>query len=140
MEAAQIIVPTAGAAVTNMATGVGIPFSHEWNELVLTPQTWQLTNMIDLFLSKEYEEDWAKIQELAKSDGPKAFHTLKKYAMEAFRLRPPVPRILRHVGAHAAPIDTGTDPVDVEKDTVLYLDLVSLSHTHPFFQDGFSQT
>jgi len=91
--------------------------------------------MIDLFLSEGYEDDWSEIQKLAQSEDPKAYHTLKKYAMEAFRLRPPVPRILRRVGAHSASIHTDIGDIDVEKDTMLYLDIVSPPASVPLQTD-----
>jgi len=41
-------------------------------------------------------------------------------------LRPPVPRILRHVEALSTTIDSGSEEIVVGKDTMLYLDVVSI--------------
>jgi len=46
--------------------------------------------------------------------------------MEGFRLRPPVPRVLRRVDVLSTTIDCGSEELIVGKGTMLYLDVVSI--------------
>lgn len=98
------ILPTAAAAVATQAQ--------------------HFAQMLDLYLSPEYNHHWPDIQRLAWSDSDSDFELLKSYALEANRLAPAAWGLLRRT-ANPTTITDGTRKLKVKENETIYTDFVS---------------
>jgi hypothetical protein len=103
-EVVWTIIPTAAASIATQAQHFG--------------------QMIDLYLSDEYYHHWADIRACAWSDSEEDFEKLKKYALEANRLRPAAFGLLRKSRVDMT-INDGGKPVKIKTGDTLYTDFVS---------------
>ncbi|KAF9885228.1 hypothetical protein FE257_000588 [Aspergillus nanangensis] len=113
-EVTWTIIPTAAAACATQAQG--------WAQL------------IDLYLSDEYNKHWPDIQRLAQSNDKDSFEKLKKYALEGFRLSTPAFGVLRNVMEDTT-IDDGGNPVAAHKGDTLFVDFVTAGRDTTVFPD-----
>lgn len=103
---------TAWAIIPTAAAAVGTQAQH-------------FAQMLDLYLSPEYNPHWPDIQRLAWSDTDEDFELLKSYALEANRLRPAAWGLLRRT-ANATTINDGKHgKITVSEDETIYTDFVS---------------
>ncbi|KAK9319208.1 fatty acid oxygenase, partial [Lipomyces orientalis] len=72
------------------------------------------SQMLDLYLSDQYNKHWPAIQELARSKDSTAFTKLKRYAMEGLRLATPSSGTLR-VAVDDVVIKDGSRTVNIKK-------------------------
>ncbi|KAK9321368.1 cytochrome P450 [Lipomyces orientalis] len=93
-EVASVVVATAAAAVATQAQA--------------------FSQMLDLYLSDQYNKHWPAIQELARSKDSTAFTNLKRYAMEGLRLATPSSGTLR-VAVDDVVIKDGSRTVNIKK-------------------------
>jgi cytochrome P450 len=103
-EVVWTIIPTAAAACATQAQG--------WAQ------------MLDLYLSDQYASHWPDIQKLARSTDPRAFETLKKYALEGFRLSTPGFGVLR-TAVNAATVKDGNASTTAHKGDTIFVDFIT---------------
>lgn len=102
---AAAIIPTAAAAVATQAQ--------------------HFAQMLDLYLSPEYNHHWPEIQRLAWSDSDEDFELLKSYALEANRLRPAAWGLLRNTANDTTINDGKNGKIKVSENEMLYTDFVT---------------
>jgi hypothetical protein len=103
-EMVAIIIPTAAAAVGTQAQ--------------------HFIQMLDVYLSPEYQEHWPEIQRCAWSNDPADFDKLKGYALEANRLSPAAFGLLRTSNVNTTVVDNG-EKVQIVTGDQIYTDFVS---------------
>lgn len=103
-EVVYAIIPTAAAAVATQAQHV--------------------SQMLDLYLTPQYQHHWADIQKLAWSDDPKDFEKLKSYALEANRLAPAAFGLLR-ISDVDTDIQDGRKKVHIKAGDQIYTDFIA---------------
>jgi len=97
-------------------------------------QSQGLARMLEFYLSPANAKHWAAIQKLAQSDSPADFESLRKYALEAFRLATPSFGVLR-VAAKDGSITDGPRTVSVKGGDVIFADFVSAGVDPEVFPD-----
>lgn len=103
-EIVATIIPTAAAAVATQAQ--------------------HFTQMLDVYLSPEYNEHWPEIQRCAWSNNPADFEKLKGYALEANRLAPAAFGLLRTANVNTV-VNDGGKKVKISTGDSLYVDFVA---------------
>ena len=98
------IIPTAAAAVATQAQ--------------------HMSQMLNLYLTPEYNHHWADIQKIAWSDDPKDFEKLKSYALEANRLAPAAFGLLRTAAVDTDIMD-GRKKVHFKTGDSIYTDFIA---------------
>ncbi|KAF2995005.1 hypothetical protein E8E14_001815 [Neopestalotiopsis sp. 37M] len=85
-------------------------------------QAW--AQLIDIYLSDEYQKHWKDIVRLSQSDDPKAFEQLKQYALEGFRLFPAASGVLRVV-ASPTPVTVPSAPKPLSPGAGVFVDFMT---------------
>lgn len=81
--------------------------------------------MLDVLLSEPHRSrHWHHIEQLARSEDPHDFNTLRKYALEAFRLAPPAFGTLRNVEAESVTIQDGNKTTKAHAGDRIYTNFV----------------
>lgn len=114
-EVVAAILPTAAAAVATQAQ--------------------HFAQMLDLYLSPEYNMHWPAIQRLAWSDSDTDFDILKSYALEANRLRPAAWGLLRRTANNTTINDGVRGLISVVEDEQIYTDFVAAGLDPTVFPD-----
>jgi hypothetical protein len=86
-------------------------------------QTQGISRLLDFYLSPERANEWADIQAIAASDSPEALESLRKYALEGFRLDPAAAGALRIVAASNATIQDGERTLHPAAGSTIFADI-----------------
>jgi hypothetical protein len=97
-------------------------------------QSQGLARMLAFYLSSANKKHWVEIQKLAQSKSPAAWESLRKYALEAFRLASPSFGVLR-IAAKSGTITDGPRTIDVKKGDTIFADFVSAGVDPEVFPD-----
>ncbi|KAK5938503.1 hypothetical protein PMZ80_009474 [Knufia obscura] len=125
LETEDSIEATVAAIIPTAAAAVGTQAQH-------------FAQMLDLYLSPEYNSHWPSIQRLAWSDSDEDFELLKSYALEANRIRPAAWGLLRRT-ANATTINDGKcGKIKVSENEQIYTDFVSAGLDPKVFPDPHS--
>lgn len=98
-------------------------------------QTQGITRVMDFYLSPENAKHWAAIKEVAASDSAEALETLRKYALEGFRLDSAAAGTLRVVAAADKSIQDGENTVAPAPGSVLLADFNTAGRDPAVFED-----
>jgi hypothetical protein len=109
----QILLTSTGTA--NLSTQVHSPVS--------LAHFFQFPQILDLFLSPEYADDWKAVKQLAKSNNADSLATLTRYVMEAMRISSAAAGVTRTL-AHDTAIQDGPNRVTFNTGETMFIDLV----------------
>ncbi|KAF2638101.1 heme peroxidase [Massarina eburnea CBS 473.64] len=98
-------------------------------------QTQGISRLLDFYLSPERAAEWADIQAVATSDSPEALESLRKYALEGFRLDPAAAGALRVVAAPDAMIQDGERTLHPSAGSTIFVDVNTAGLDPSVFQD-----